>query len=423
VIILDDEKPVKINTIFKKLSKILGIDLKYFTFGSIYSILGNLFLSITGFLITILFTNFCSQEIYGQFNYIISIISMLEIFSFSGFRIAILESSSKGYKNSFLKGTLFRVIGSLIIIPGSIFLSISYYNNGNPSFGLIFLVLCVFYPFYYASMNYTFYNNALKDFKLNFIFSTGQAIILGVLFSLIILNFANNIIVILVGYVTIYFIINSVFWIISFLKKREFKSSKDPDFIKYGLFFSLIDGIVLLSSNIDKFLIGTFLSFNLLAIYSIALKIPEIMKNNIKFINFLIIPKISEKETKKNILSKKQILLLIFLGIGLIVVTSILSPFLILLFFTTSYYESILYSQIYSLCFPLIFLDYSIYSIFIVEKRKKFLLLRNILFPLIFLGFFPILFIYLGLLGVIIAHILSYNLTAIISFILYKIRK
>src|SRR5260221_13586855 len=75
---------------------------------------------MVGFLLTYLYANFVSKEIFGQFNFILSILSMLGIFSLVGMNQALTFAISEGFHGNFQKAvnqTLkFSLIGTLVLL-------------------------------------------------------------------------------------------------------------------------------------------------------------------------------------------------------------------------------------------------------------------------------------------------------------------
>jgi len=418
-----EQVDLKKKGVFDKISNLLGFDSRYFLVNSFYTFFSTFFLTIFNFIIIILLTNYCTVEIYGQYTYILSIVSIFEVISLSGFQTAILESSSKGYGSSLKKGTYYRLIGSIFIIPINLILSFIFLNSGNAEFGWIFITLAFILPVMFPFINYMFYLNGIKQFKLNFYFSIIELVVGVSLITLIIVFFQNNLYVIIIGRFLLLSVLYLGFWILTYKKKSKVDTIKDEKFFKYGLFLSGMNVLSMIFLNVDNIFIGTFLSFESLAIYSIAIKIPMTIILQMSFINQIVIPKLGEKKQDIILFTKKQISISIILGVVIVLILIISLPILIPILFSTQYTDSIIFSQIYSLGYIFYILDINIFNIFILERRQKAIVLVNLLFYCSFYILFPVLFYFFNLYGMILSRVLSMYLKILILIIFYKHRK
>lgn len=95
--------------------------------------------TIAGLLVTILFTRLSTKEIYGQYNYVLSIVGFLSLFTLPGIATSIINSIAKNCQGDFVRGTKRRLRYSLFVLPIIIALSIWHWWRGENEVGLALL--------------------------------------------------------------------------------------------------------------------------------------------------------------------------------------------------------------------------------------------------------------------------------------------
>jgi O-antigen/teichoic acid export membrane protein len=161
-----------------------------------------------------------------------------------------------------------------------------------------------------------------------------------------------------------------------------------------------------IANYLDRLLIFHYLGAAEVAIYSIAIAPPEQIKGLFKNISILALPKFAQRtkeEIKKTMVGKiwKSVLILLVVTIVYI----ILAPLIFKLFFP-KYPESIIFSQIFAISLVTISLLIP-YSALQAQASKKELYLFNIFYPLFQIIALSIGVYFYGLMGVIIARILT----------------
>jgi O-antigen/teichoic acid export membrane protein len=241
-----------LNKFFEKLSKILGLDAKYFTINSFYTLSSTLLITIYNFFIIVLITNYSSKEIFGQYSYIISIVGIIEIISLPGFKVGTIEATSKGYRNSFVKGTIYRAIASLFIIPTLLIFSFIYISGGFKELSITFLILSFSLPISFPLMNYSYYLIGIKNFKLNFFLSIIESVSIIIIMFITIIKWTNNIIMIIFSRFFTLAVLYIFFWLYTYLKKRKKDEFRDKNFLKYGLYLSGVSLSILTKIKLDR---------------------------------------------------------------------------------------------------------------------------------------------------------------------------
>jgi len=330
-----------------KLQKFFKTDIQYLAKGGFWLFFGQIITSISTFILLISFINSLPKEIYGSYKYILSVVGLLAVFSLPGIDTALVQSISRGYEGSIISGLKTKIkwsfIGSFITFG----LAIYYHLQGNTLFSSCFFVTSIFIPFMDPFLIYGSFFSGKKLFKegtkIEMIRSITSTILL-----ITILYFTKNILIIILGYFIIHTFTRGIITLY-IIKKHVFNKKEDDEILKYGKKLSLIRLLESFVFQIDKILIYYFLGTTELAIYSVAIAVPEQIKSFFKNTESLILPKISQKkftELKKPFLIKIYKFSIITTTISVLYI--VCAPFLFNLFFP-QYTESIIFTQVAAL--------------------------------------------------------------------------
>lgn len=232
-------------SIYKKTIKFILLTEKYFGIDSFY-FFKNTFLSVvqrlvglvTTLIIIYVFGHYTSTTIFGEYNYILSIIGLLGIFSLPGINNALIRSIANGhdktYNDAFWFKTRFSIIGSIIILLFSIYYLV-FKNEIDLFLSLLFLV--PLFPFLHLFQLSNDFLVAKKEFKILTKFNVLTSIINSILIITAILLINSLPIIIFIQ-----FFDNIIISIIIFLKTKKFikNQSGDPDLYPYGTFLTRI---------------------------------------------------------------------------------------------------------------------------------------------------------------------------------------
>jgi len=400
-----------IYNLLRKSERYTKTDMVYLAKGGFWLTLGQVVSSLAAFLLAIAFANLLPKEIYGTYKYILSLLGILAIPTLSGMGTAVTRAVAQGYDGSFVPALKLKIKWGLFGGLASIGLAAYYYLNGNLQLTLAFLITAIFIPFMDA---FTLYG-ALLQGKKEFAVATRYGIWIKIVAAtsiFITLYFTTNLFAILFIYLASYTLLRLLFLKIS-LKYLENKK-EDPGTISYGKHLSLMGIIGLIAAQIDKILVFHFIGAAELAIYSIAIAMPEQIKSLLKNVSNLAFPKFAEKNSVeiKTTFYKKMRLFSLFLLV-IVFFYILVAPIIFRLFFP-QYLESIIYSQIFSLGLlniPIVFL---INPLLQSQGRKKELYEIQINSSIIQIILMAGLTYFYGILGLIIARLIF---RAYISFL------
>ncbi|HNV97060.1 MAG TPA: oligosaccharide flippase family protein [bacterium] len=398
--------------ILKKSEKFFQTDMIYLAKNGFWLTLGQIISAISSFLLAITFANFLPKEIYGTYKYILSMIGILSIFTLSGINTSLTRSVAKGFDGSLKLALKEKIkwgsIGSLV----SLGISIYYYLNGNFTLTICFIITTIFLPFMDSFNIHIAILNGKKDFKLATKYNIITQIISSVLLILTLI-ISKNIFLLLLIYFISYTSLRLIFLKLT-IKKENLNSEIESDTISYGKHLSLMNVIVLIANQIDKIVVWQFIGSAELAIYSIAIAMPEQIKGFLGNINTLAFPKFAEKskeEIRKNIHSKIGKLFIIVILI--ILIYWFLSPIIFKILFP-KYLDSLFYSQLFSLGLiniPIAFIGLPILQSHGLTKELYKINILNSIIQIIFILFATYFY---GLIGLIIARIITRIIVGII---------
>ncbi len=396
-------------------------DMMYLASGGFWLTLGQFVSSLSSFFLALVFANFLPKEIYGTYKYILSVAGILSLATLSGMNISVISATVAGYKNTLIPAIKTEVRWGLLGGLGSLGLSIFYFTNENITLSFLFLIVAIFIPVMDSFNTYDSVLQGKRLFKISARYSMiSQILATTALIASILLT--KNIYIIVATYFLSWTLVRVICTMIV-IKKMEIGQSgvEEEAFIKRGKHLSLIEISKTVAMQIDQIVLFHYLGAAKLAVYALAIAIPNQIKGVIKNVGGLAIPKIAEKspEEMKKIILRKMLTLGMF--ITLIVALYILSaPFIFKILFP-KYLDSIVFSQIFAIS---LIGTVSVLSTATLQLKAspKQLHKLNLSSSFIEIGSVVLLTYYFGLFGIVTARVLNrFVYLGISLFILRKI--
>ncbi|MFA5126620.1 MAG: oligosaccharide flippase family protein [Patescibacteria group bacterium] len=379
-------------------------DMVYLARGGFWLSFGQVISSGSTFILAIAFANLLPKEIYGQYKYILSIVAILGIATLGGMDLSIMKAVANGHDGTVRPALKTKVRWALLSGLGSLAVAAYYYLQGNHNLSLGFLIIACFLPFMDPFFIYNAVLQGKKNFRTSSIYNmVGKIISIAIIILVIWLS--DNLYLLLLAYFASWTFLR-LFYLRQTLKKSIQNSSVDPDAINYGKHLSVINIIGVVATYIDQLLIFHFLGATRLAVYAMAIAAPEQIKGAIKNLGTLAFPKFAtndQNSTKKNIRGKTIKLALAILAITILYI--ILAPWLFSIFLPR-YMESVLYSQIFAIS---LLTGLTIIPATFLESigAKKYLYIYSTWSSIIQIIMLIILVPMFGLMGAVIARVLS----------------
>lgn len=405
--------------VLEKIEDYVQFDLRYYMKNASYLILAQGITMSFGLLLSITFARLLTKDLYGQWGYILSIIGILGIFTLPGMSTAIAQAVVKGHDRVLIEGTKekfkWSIFGSIAVFGVGIY----YFLNGSILLGKCFMVSSLFFPFYENFQTYNAFLSAKKSFDtVSKYQSITQA--LSTIVMVIVIYLSRNLMYILIAYFTSISLISGYFFA-STVKKLE-NDDMDKDSISFGKHLTLMELADIIRMYYDKILIALFISFSDLAIYSIALGLTEQVKSLGSIISTLTFPKLAEmgKEKARSEVKKRLIMIVLCFAVicGFLIV---LCPYIIPLLYSGKYLDSVFYAQILFVSVIVVQPAYILDKAFFPsQKMVKELYTIRISQPIFEIVLLSILVPAIGVLGAVLAKVLSRTFITIIAWLLVR---
>jgi O-antigen/teichoic acid export membrane protein len=347
-----------------------------------------------------------SIEMYGNYNYVLSLLGLLALFSLSGFHSVILREVARRNLRVFKKwvdlGVKFSLIGSLIFI---VIASLKYFSDSYLSYALFLCALL--FPISYKYIKWDVILFGLMRFKQRAFFNFVKNVATYLPLAIFIYFFKENILLIILAYLLLN-LVTDYFLFKRSIKGIDFKGYSDG-WIKSGMNISISSALGVIYSYMDKIILFHLIGSEPLAVYAVATYISENLRvvttNNIR----MYFPKIWSKGNKRVIKKFKKVkLLLVLYPLIIFATTYMLAPFIINLFYGEKYRASIKYAQIYALILPLHFFYLLLFSWYIKVKKEYHILLSSIFSAIMTLTSYLILVPMYGIMGAVVGSIIYY---------------
>ncbi len=373
-------------------------------------------LVVTGgsFLLYLVIGNYLAKEVYGIYQFVLSVGLIINSLTLTGMNIAVNRSVARGYDGILQISVREQLKYSILPFIVGIGISIYYLINNNTLLFFGIILTSIILPITNSLNTWSAFVNGKKDFKTWFLYNQ----IINILYYggliAIILFIPKSIFLILVSLLS-NLISNAIAYKKTIEKYEPDETKIDDETLIYGKKLSLSGILPTIAVHIDNLIVFHFLGATNLAIYLFASNIPERFMSFLRPISNIALPKLAiqnQEQISKTILEKTLRLFIISGLFGLIYIT--ISPFVFKIFFN-QYIESIRYSQIYVLSLVISTVTtLSMTSLYAIKSDRVYIL--NIIHPIlsILIIFFSI-YIY-GIWGLIFGKIIN----SMILFILSK---
>ena len=397
-----------------RIGSFIQLDLDYYIRNSFYLIMARGALMACGLLLSVTFARLVSQESYGQWNYVFSIIGICAILTLPGMGTAITQAVATGHGRVLIDGTRHRLRWSML---GSLALAgvgLYYLLAGTAELGKGLLVAAIFLPFYQSFDGYAAYITGKKQFDR---LAKYQIItqVAAILITVLVIYLSRNLVIIITAYLVSFTALKGYFFRTTSREAASHKS--DPSAITFGNRMTIAYIPAMVRDQYDKIIIALFLSFTDLAIYSIALAFSEILSPLRSIIASLVFPKLSQMNREQAYSEVRKRWPLVIAGFAVIGgVLIALCPYAIPLLYSQKYAASVLYAQLLIVSVVISALDLIISkALFPSQRRVKDLYKLQISSSVMGIILVTVLVINYGLMGAVIALILTRGFSLVYS--------
>jgi O-antigen/teichoic acid export membrane protein len=401
----------KILKIIELTSRFFKTDLDYVIKGSFWWVFGRVFGFFASFLILFFFSRLASKEVYGAYQYIISLCAIFSILTLPGLDTALVRAIAQKKEKTFFLCEKEKLKFGIVLFFILFSISGYYFFKKNFELGFGFLWAGIFLPLLALFSLYVDVWQGRERFDLQNKYFALHNLLASFIFIFILIIKPTVIFSVFAFYFSFVFA-TFLFWLKT-RKEVNRNSEEDKEVISFGRHLTLIYFPATLSLQLDYVLLWHFAGPKIVAIYTFALRVVERLGELIPF-SALALPRISRKdikEIKENIFEK--FLKLFPIAVLIFVFYILVAPFLYKILFP-KYQESIFYSRIFAiflLTSPFWFLNTALVA---AQKKKELYIINfssqglKILLYIILIPFFGI---WGGVISVLSFHFISSFLT------------
>lgn len=401
----------------KILKRLKNLKNEYWAFilNTSWNTLNQIAIVLLSILLSVIFARFTSKELFGDYNFLNSIVAMLSIIAIPGLNTSMLRSISRGMDGVYVKAVKLSFMWSMLGVPILFLIGGYYYIFSNQIIGLGLFIAAIFFPFIYAPNNWIAMLQGKKRFDIFAKYSIIQAIIRTTAIILAIIIGRTNLILIFM----VFMVTSATTNVFLYFKCKQYLKNLDEEegWKKSGYKLTLNDFVNLSYDNMDKILIGIFLGPVELAVYSIAVSIVSALKGSLLQIIKVLSPTIFTM--KKDILQRKlkeTFPLLLILNIIMFTLIVFFLPTVMTLLYSQKYADSIFYAQLYSITIPLTFFMGILNTSLVSMKEENAILISRIIGFIVMIILYVMFIPLFGIIGAICASIIYCLLICLLQY-------
>lgn len=400
--------------------RVFKMDARYLARGTFWSTISQVVITLSALALSMILSRYLPKEVYGEYKYMLSLVSILSIFTLSGLGVSVLQSTARGFDSALTEGFRTSLRWSVAAFVGALAIAGYYFINDNYRMALGVLIGGSLSPFIAATGLASSFLVAKKDFRtLAFHGSIPSTFIPAIALMLTALLTDNPL-----AFVVVYFSTNAaayfyLYWYALRMYRPDHATS-DTGMLSYAKHLSFMGILGGIAGNLDHILLFQYVGPAQLAIYNFAIGIPDQLKGPLKNLDSMLQARFANhlpvhiRENMRN----KSLLLLAF-GVVSASIYIPLAPYLFAILFP-NYMEAVPYSQLYAL--HLLTLPFAPSGSYLSAKR----LIREQYISTVFSYTFRIVFIAVGVIGwglwgLIVAIIATRFAGGLTNYVLYRI--
>ena len=281
---------------------------------------------------------------FGHYSLLLSIISILSIFSLPGLATATTQSVARGFSGTYRVCLKASSLSGLAITAFCLFMSV-YYWNTDIQVSLCYLVMAICVPCIHSLGLWKSVYKGKEDFSTITKVGVFVAFCRSVLMIAGILTFNGSLLAPFSCYVVVPALAN-VLMTFKTLKSISSEEEEEEDgSYSYGIQTTFYGIINILANHIDKLLLFNFLSPVSLALYAAAEKIPEMSKGLIQDFGKVLAPRFARFSFFSDRIDRILSIISIALGTAIVVFSFFALPWVMSLIFGDIYDDAIPYAQ------------------------------------------------------------------------------
>ena len=351
------------------------------------------------------FANLLPKEVYGQYRFLLTALTLLSLTALPGMGIALVRAAATNALGSVRQVIKTQMLFGLLGTAGSLLVAGYYWYNDDSTLSIAFIIIGLFIPLMGSAMSYDSYLNGLQDFRLISILHTAQRILV-VSSVVVVIYLSQNVLLIFATYV---FTTTLSFWVAYYISTKKYPPNEivDESAIPYGKQLSIMSGLRTGVQHLDKVALWYLAGPVQVAQLVVASAIPNELSSAVGHISKLALPKLSNRtkaEMQQSLLRKVFIYFIAMVCLAVLYIAA--APYLFT-WFLPQYLDSIFFSQVSALLIlaaPLgLFSQY-----FYATKHTRALYTMHTVEPFVLLAGYAILIPLYGVIGVIVASLVRF---------------
>jgi len=393
-------------------------DMVFLASGGVYSLVGQAASIIASLALAVAVSHLVSKESYGIYKYVVSVIAIFSLFSLNSIGSAVFQSAAQGFDGVLIRGFWENIRWSAAVFGGALLFAVYYFIAGNNTLAIEILIGGAFSPFLASASLFGSFLGGKKDYYRLTIYGIFDNV-LPILAFIAVIFFTDNPIVL----VATYFLTNTLaalfFYRRTMLVYRARLNSVDAGFLNYSKHLSFMGIISGIANNIDQILLFHFVGAAQLAVYNFATAVPDQIRGPSKMLDSMLQAQYTRRtsqEIRSSMLNK-----VLWSTFGYVVATAVyitIAPW-VYRFFFPQYTDAIWLSQLYSLWMLTLILD-PLYNYILSRRlvREQYIITGTYSAFQIFALFAGA--VYAGVVGVIVARLLSRVVIMLVPAFLYR---
>ena len=246
-----------------------------------------------GFVSTILYARLLTPEQYGQFAYVMAMMTLLGFLSLQGIYVSVSQAAAQGFDGSMVDGTRARVRFSLLGTVAMTVVGLVCWRSKGPDVAISYFIGAAVFPAFYSFDNGWAILTGKKQFEtfakyraMQMLTITGATWVALLVTRRVPWVFGAN-----VGLTAL------THFIFYHLAVSHFKTNDkvQPDSLNYGKRLSALAVVTSVEVRLDQVVLGTFLPFAALGWFNMASRINEaVMQETWYAIARLLFPRLAE---------------------------------------------------------------------------------------------------------------------------------
>lgn len=394
----------------------LKTDVTYLLRSGLWSNFGTISVSLGSLLLYIVFAHFVPKEVYGTYQYLLSLGAIVGSLTLTGMNMAVARSVAMGYEGALRHAVRLQLKWNTVPFLAAMSGAAYYFSHDNMSLAWSLVLIGIFVPINSALNTYGGFLLGKQDFRRGFLFSLWWNV--PYYAAVAVCAYVSDSAILLLGANLVSQAIGLGIAYIHTVRTYHPNERTDPDTMRYGGHLSAMGLFGSVAAQADSILAFHYLGAADLALYAFATAIPDRLSALFKFIPSAAFPRFSNKKPREIRVGLAR-RLLIGLAVSLVMAVAYMATArLFFSFLFPQYIEAVPLSILYSLIMCSSMTGVLINAL-TAAGNVKALYIFNVVNPILSLVLQLGGILLFGLMGLVAARLISAAFSLFLSTLLY----